>query len=69
MAFGIVGLAVIPNKLDMIEGFLNGTILSAFDFILHFKKVHWMLNNERVVIEFKFSVVKLVPSQSTGCMN
>lgn len=52
LSLRIVCLAVIPNELNVIEGFLDSTILSGFEFILNFEEVHRMFDDKGVVIEF-----------------
>ncbi len=48
--FRIISLAIIPNKLDMVQNFLNGAVLSAFELILYLQQIHWVLNHEGIVI-------------------
>ena len=54
LSFWIVSFTVVPHELNMIQGFFDGTVLSAFEFFLHFEEVHGMLDDEGVVIEFQF---------------
>jgi hypothetical protein len=68
-SFRVIGLAVVPDQLDMIEYFLDCAILSGLELVLHFEQIHRMLDDQRVIVEFEFYISQTVPSQSTGCMN
>lgn len=54
LSFGVVGLAVVPDHLDMVEGFLDGAVLPGPDFVLHLQQVHGVFDDQRVVVEFEF---------------
>jgi hypothetical protein len=34
----------------MVQNFLNGAVLSAFELILYLQQIHWVLNHEGIVI-------------------
>lgn len=53
-AFRIVGLAVVPYQLQVIEHFLYGAVLPRLQLVLHSQQVHGVFHDERVVIEFEF---------------
>lgn len=66
---GIIGLAVIPHKLNMIQHFLDSAVLSRLQLILYLQQIHGMLDDEGVVVELKFFILDEVHYQSTGWMN
>jgi hypothetical protein len=68
-ALGVVGLAVVPDQLDVIEHLLDRPVLPGLEFVLHFEEIHGVLDHEGVVVELEFWVVRDVHCQSTGWMN
>ena len=54
MPLRVVGLAVVPNQLDVVQHLLNSAVLSPFELVLHLEQVHGVLDNQRIVIELKF---------------
>lgn len=36
-AFGVVGLAIVPDQLQVVQYFLDCTVLSGFQFVLNFE--------------------------------
>jgi hypothetical protein len=48
----VVGLAVIPDQLDVIQSLLNSAVLSTFELILNLEEIHRMLYYEGIVVEF-----------------
>jgi hypothetical protein len=45
MPLRVVGLAVVPDQLDVVEDFLNSSVLSGLELVLHFLQVHGVLDN------------------------
>lgn len=52
-ALGVVGFAVVPDQLQVVQYFLDGPILPRLQLVLHFEQVHRMLNNKGVIVEFE----------------
>ena len=67
--FGIVGLAIIPYKLNMVESLFDSTVLSCFKLVLDLQKVHWVFDDEGVILELQLYFEIIVHSQSTGWRN
>ena len=47
----VIGLAVIPDKLNMIQNFLDSAVLSRLQLILYLQQIHGMLDDEGVIVE------------------
>ena len=62
----VISLAVVPNELDIVEGFLNEAILICSEFLIAGAQIHWILDNKGIVGETESSVNTMVPFQSTG---
>jgi hypothetical protein len=54
VALWVIGFAIIPNKLNMIQHLFDSPILSCFQLILYLQQIHGVLDDQRIVIEFKF---------------
>jgi len=65
----IVGLAIVPNQLDMVKHLLNRPILPALQPILHLSQMHGVLHQKGVVMELQFFLKEGVHYQSTGLTN
>ena len=53
MSLGVVGLAVVPDELDVIEHFLNRAVLSGLQPVVHFCQMHGVLHHEGIVMELE----------------
>lgn len=62
----VVGFAVVPDELNIIESFFNETVFLSFEFLTARSKIHGTLDNEGVVSETESCVTMELPFQSTG---
>jgi hypothetical protein len=62
----VISLAVVPNELDIVEGFLDEAILISPEFLVASAQIHGILDDEGIVGEAESSVDAFVPFQSTG---
>ena len=47
----VVGFAVIPDELNIVESFFNESVFLSFEFLTARSKIHGTLDNEGVVSE------------------
>jgi len=52
----IVDLAIVPNKLNIIERFLHKPILVSFEFLVNCVEIHWVFDDESVVCQSHTSI-------------
>lgn len=50
----VVFLAVIPDELNVVEHLLDCSELAGLEFFLDFQQVHWVFDDERIVVQIKF---------------
>ena len=53
VSFWVVGLAIVPDQLDVIEHFLDGAVFSRLQPVLHFGQMHGVLHHEGIVVELE----------------
>jgi hypothetical protein len=54
VSFGVVGLAVVPDQLDVVQHLLHCSVLARLQLLLYAAEVHRMLDDVRVVQQFEF---------------